>query len=101
MTIISFIENFSYLGSFILLVLGALGLPFPEGAVLIANGFLIAGHIVKPVYAFAFIFAGIIFGDSLAYYFGRKYGEQILNIKFFRRIMTIEIISKRNFPMEK
>jgi membrane protein DedA with SNARE-associated domain len=93
MTILSFIESFSYLGSFILLVSGALGFPFPEGTILMANGFLIAGNVIRPVYAVMFAYFGIIIGDCLAYYLGKKYGQHILDIKFFRKIITASMIS--------
>ena len=36
------VEHFPYIGIFILLILGEIGLPFPEDATLILSGFLIA-----------------------------------------------------------
>jgi len=41
----SLIQHFPYLGLFILLILGTLGLPFPEDGILILGGFLIAHSI--------------------------------------------------------
>jgi membrane protein DedA with SNARE-associated domain len=38
----TFINHFPYLGIFLLLILGGMGLPFPEDTTLILSGFLIA-----------------------------------------------------------
>jgi membrane protein DedA with SNARE-associated domain len=42
-----FVEHFKYIGIFLLLILGGIGLPFPEDATLILCGFLIAHDIIR------------------------------------------------------
>lgn len=49
------VEHFPYLGLLVLLVLGGLGLPFPEDTTLILCGFLISTKVVKLFPAFTFV----------------------------------------------
>lgn len=44
---IPFIEDFPYVGLFILLTLGTLGLPFPEDSILLLSGFLTAHDVIS------------------------------------------------------
>ena len=43
----TFVNHFPYLGMFLLLILGEIGLPFPEDATLILSGFLTAHEMFK------------------------------------------------------
>lgn len=76
-----------YLGLFCLLILGNLGCPFPEDAILLSCGFLIARQIVEPVPAVMTVYAGILTGDLLIYSFGRKYGRVLLTHRRLSRIL--------------
>ena len=89
-----FIEHFSYMGLFILLVLGAIGLPFPEGITLIVCGVLIFTHVIKSIPALLIAYSGILIGDLLAYLLGRKYGRMIVTHKRFHRIISPERLLK-------
>ena len=40
------IDHFPYVGIFVLLILGGIGLPFPEDATLILSGFLVAHKVI-------------------------------------------------------
>jgi len=51
MYISSITGHFPYLGLFILLILGGIGFPFPEGGTLILCGLLISTKVIKPGYA--------------------------------------------------
>jgi len=88
------IEHFSYMGLFILLVLGAIGLPFPEGITLIVCGVLIFTHVIKSIPALLIAYSGILIGDLLAYLLGRKYGRMIVTHKRFHRIISPERLLK-------
>ncbi|GAB4490051.1 MAG: DedA family protein [Thermodesulfovibrionales bacterium] len=86
------IGAFPVLGLFTLIVLGALGLPFPEDATLLLCGFLIANDVVAPGPAMAVVFAGLMSTDYFLYAIGRKYGEKIVAHPRFRRIMSEETL---------
>jgi membrane protein DedA with SNARE-associated domain len=87
------IEHFHYLGLFIIIVLGGLGFPFPEGVTLIGCGFLISIHIVKLIPVLFITFTGVLTGDFLSYYFGKKYGHAIFAHKIFRKVISHERLS--------
>lgn len=70
--------QFPYFGLVALLVLGGLGLPFPEDATLILCGFLIAGKIVEPVSSLLVCFSGLMLVDAFLYFAGRKYGRKVV-----------------------
>ena len=88
------VEHFPYLGLFMLLILGGIGLPFPEDTTLILGGFLISTHVIKPVPALLVIYTGLLIADLFLYFVGKKYGRMIVNHKRFRKIMTSERLSR-------
>ena len=79
--------HFPYLGLFILLILGGIGFPFPEGGTLILCGFLISTKVIEPIYGFAIVYSGVLIGDYLFYSIGRKYGRMVIKLKIFRRML--------------
>ena len=87
------IEHFPYLGLFMLLILGGIGLPFPEDTTLILGGFLISTHVIKPVPALLVIYTGLLIADLFLYFVGKKYGRMIVNHKRFRKIISPERLS--------
>ena len=87
MNVSSIAGHFPYLGLFILLILGGIGLPFPEGATLILCGLLISTKVIKPVYALVIVYLGVLIGDYLFYSIGRKYGRMIIKHKVFRKVL--------------
>ncbi len=87
------VEHFHYIGLFILLVLGGIGFPFPEGATLILCGFLISTHVIKIIPTLLITYSGVLIGDSLFYYIGRKYGRMIVTHEKFRKIISTERLS--------
>jgi membrane protein DedA with SNARE-associated domain len=91
--ILKFVNHFSYGGIFILLILGAFGLPFPEDAILILCGFLIAWHIIMAVPTLLVVYTALLLADFILFYFGKKYGSMIVTHKKFRRIISAEKLS--------
>lgn len=79
------IKHFPYVGIFILLILGEIGLPFPENATLILSGFLIAQKVTKPVPTVMFVYCGLLLTDFSLYWVGKKYGRKVIEHKRFRR----------------
>lgn len=88
-----FIEHFPYVGLFVLLILGGIGLPFPEDATLILCGFLIAHNIVGAVPVIIVVYIGLLLADFFLYFVGRKYGRMIVTHKRFHKILSPERFS--------
>jgi len=84
------VMQFPYQGLFCLLILGSIGFPFPEDAILLSCGFLISRRIVMPIPAFLVVYTGIIIGDFIIYSFGRKYGRAVVTHKRFRKLIHPE-----------
>lgn len=97
----SIILNFPYLGLFVLLVLATLGFPFPEDAILILCGFMIAHDVVEPVPAILILSAGMICTDIFLYHIGRKYGRMVVAHQRFSRIISPRRIRKLSRSFEK
>lgn len=87
------VAHFPYLGLFGLLILGGLGLPFPEDATLILCGFLIFNDVVKPLPALLVVYAGVLLTDLLLYSIGKKYGPMIVTHKRFQKTISAERLS--------
>ena len=87
MYVSSITGHFPYLGLFILLILGGIGFPFPEGVTLILCGLLISTKVIQPVYALVIVYSGVLIGDYLFYSFGRKYGRMIIRHRVFRKVL--------------
>ena len=84
------VDRFPTAGILLLLVLGALGLPFPEDATLILCGFLIQSDVVRPVPVLAAVYALLVAIDFGIFWAGRKYGRAIVTHRQFRRIISPE-----------
>jgi membrane protein DedA with SNARE-associated domain len=84
------IEHSPYVGIFILLIFGEIGLPFPEDATLILSGFLIAQKVTKPLPTIMVVYCGLLLTDFSLYWVGKKYGRKVIEHKRFRRILSIE-----------
>jgi membrane protein DedA with SNARE-associated domain len=91
------IHQFPYVGLFVLLVLGVIGFPFPEDAILILCGFLIASGVVKPAPALIVVASGMLVTDYFLYYVGRKYGRKVVAHRRFRKIIS----ARREVRLEK
>ncbi len=97
----SFVEHFSYLGLFFLLILGTLGFPFPEDSILILNGFLVARCVVDPIAGFFVVYAGLLMTDYSLYWVGRTYGRGVIEITRFRKVMTPERLSRLEVDFQR
>ena len=83
-------SHFPVIGLFLLIILGAVGLPFPEDASLILCGFLIAHGVVNGAVAVSAVYIAVLAGDLIIYAAGRKFGEKIVNHRHFKRIISTE-----------
>lgn len=87
------VQHFPYLGLFVLLILGTLGLPFPEDGILLLGGFLTAHGVINPLPAFFIIYSGLVMTDFLLYSAGKMYGRRLIEHKKFQRILTAKRLS--------
>ena len=94
LTASTLVEHFPYLGIFLLLILGGIGLPFPEDGTLILAGFLVAQNVIKPVQAFVAVYCGLLISDFFLYWVGKKYGRMLVSHKRFQKIISPEQLAK-------
>jgi len=90
----------AYLWLFTILLLCGFGLPIPEDISLIAAGYLSRSdetgfhpvfkrfHGLNVHVAFAVCFAAVLGGDTIAFFFGRRYGRRVLASNLARRYFT-------------
>ncbi len=84
------VEHSPYAGILILLILGEIGLPFPEDATLILSGFLMSQRVTKPLPTLIVVYCGLLLTDFSLYWVGKKYGRKVVEHKRFRRILSAE-----------
>jgi len=92
--ITALIKHSPYLGIFVLLFLGDVGLPFPEDTTLILSGFFIAQGITQPLPTLLIVYSGLLMTDFFLYLAGRKYGRRVVQHKIFQRILSPDRLSK-------
>ena len=85
-----FVDHFSYLGIFLLLVLGTLGFPFPEDTTLMLCGFLVARGVIRLIPAIAVTYPTLLLTDLFLYGLGRRYGRRVLEHRRFKRVLSLE-----------
>lgn len=73
-----------YIGLFLMLMGGAIGLPIPEDLPLIAGGILIQLGKTTPETVFLVCYSGILIGDIMIYSFGRWLGPSVFRRKPFQ-----------------
>ena len=86
--IAAFVERFSYFGILLSLILGGIGFPFPEDAILICSGFFIAQKTLSPAPTLIMVFAGVLISDIMIFSLGRHYGRRIVTHKWFGSILS-------------
>lgn len=82
------VQPFPYLGLFLLLILGTLGLPFPEDTTLILGGFLMVQDVIQFFPALSVIYPTLLMTDFLLYWIGKRYGRRVVEHKIFHRILS-------------
>ncbi|EIT87120.1 alkaline phosphatase like protein [Fictibacillus macauensis ZFHKF-1] len=76
--ILSFIVHYQYIGIFLALCLGIIGLPIPDEVLLTFSGYLISQGKMEFFLALLFAFAGAVSGITLSYVLGKKLGLPFL-----------------------
>lgn len=77
-TLLLSITKYSYIGIFIALGLGILGLPIPDETLMAFIGFLVFKGKLNPLYAVMFAFMGTSCGITVEYILGSKLGRFLL-----------------------
>src|SRR3989442_5355329 len=85
-----FIENFTYLGVFLMLFGAGLGLPIPEEAPVLAAGALAHENVVRWWIALPVYILGVLSGDVVLYWIGHHWGEVVLDWRGGRRVLSRE-----------
>jgi len=72
------IETWGYVGIFVCVFVGNLGLPVPEESVVLAAGFLAGRDILSLKLVLIVAFVSAVVGDNFGYMLGRTGGRQVL-----------------------
>jgi len=83
-----FVNNFTYLGVFAVLLLGSLGVPIPEEMPIIAAAVLSHEGLVRWWLALPVCLLGVLSGDVVLYWVGRQWGEQVLGWRLIRLVLS-------------
>jgi membrane protein DedA with SNARE-associated domain len=97
----SYIEHFTYVGLFVILVLCGLGLPVPEDLALLTGGFLVHRGITQYPTTLAISFVGVVAGDNSLFFIGRRFGTGILKYLGFVRPRTLPRIARLKRFMDR
>ena len=73
------ISAYGYLGVFVLLMLGIVGLPIPDETLLVFSGYLIFRGKLHPTGVFVAAFSGSASGISISYLLGRLLGLKVVS----------------------
>jgi membrane protein DedA with SNARE-associated domain len=92
--ITNFINSFPYIGIFLTLILGGMGLPFPEDGVLLLSGFLIAHGTIKLFPTFLVVFPLLLITDLFIFFVGRRYGRRLVQHQRFGKLISPEKLLK-------
>jgi membrane protein DedA with SNARE-associated domain len=88
------INSFPYVWIFLTLILGGIGLPFPEGATLLLSGFLIAHGTIKLFPTFLVVFPLLLITDFFVFFVGKRYGRMLVQHKRFCKLISPEKLLK-------
>lgn len=87
-TLQSFVEQFTYLGVFLVLLGGSLGLPIPEEMAIVAAGVMSHEGLIAPWWGLVVCVLGVLSGDMMLYWTGRNGGERVINWRVVRFLLS-------------
>lgn len=93
--------EYSYLAVFGVLLLCGLGLPLPEEITLIAAGVAVYEGKAELWPMIGVTIVGILVGDSILFYWGRRYGPSLLQRPFIARLLHVERMNKVRREFER
>ncbi|MGA6972773.1 MAG: DedA family protein [Candidatus Binatus sp.] len=74
----TYIEHFTYLGLFVVLMLCGLGLPIPEDVALLAGGYLVHRGVTRYPITLVVSLVGVVAGDNSLFFMGRHFGTGLV-----------------------
>lgn len=74
----AYIEHFTYVGLFAVLMLCGLGLPLPEDVALLAGGYLVHRGITRYPLTLLVSLLGVVSGDNSLFFLGRRFGSGLV-----------------------
>ncbi len=83
-----------YLALPLLLLLTGVGNPVPEDLVLITGGYLAYTHVIQFWPTVGVCVLGVLAGDSMLYFFGRRYGQKIITHPRLLRLLPVERVDR-------
>ena len=88
------INNYPYTGIFVTLILGGIGLPFPEDATLLLSGLLIAHGTIRLFPTFLIVYPLILIIDFFVFFVGKRYGRMLVQHQRFGKLISPEKLFK-------
>jgi membrane protein DedA with SNARE-associated domain len=85
-----FLEEFTYVGVFLVLLLAGLGAPIPEEVPILASGVLAHEGVVRWWLMLPVSVVGVLSGDIVLYWVGRHWGERVLAWRIVRCVLSRE-----------
>jgi len=82
------IEQWTYLGLFLVLFGAGLGVPIPEEGPILAAGVLAHQQVIRWWMALPVCLLGVLAGDVALYAVGRRWGERALDRRPVRRVLS-------------
>jgi membrane protein DedA with SNARE-associated domain len=74
----AYLQHFSYVGLFVILVLCGMGLPLPEDVALLAGGFLVHRGVIRYPMTLLVALVGVVAGDHSLFFLGRRFGTGLV-----------------------
>jgi membrane protein DedA with SNARE-associated domain len=74
----AYIEHFTYIGLFVVLMLCGLGMPIPEDVALLAGGYLVHERIARYPITLVVALLGVVAGDNSLFFMGRHFGTGLV-----------------------
>jgi len=82
------LQRFTYLGILAALLLGSLGVPIPEEMPIVAAGILSHEGLARWWLALPVCVLGVVSGDMVLYWAGRRWGERLLGWRVVHHVLT-------------